>query len=395
MELKPYQQIAADRISKSRQLIIADEMGLGKTAEVLKGLRHIWFSNFGKVKILIVCPASLKLNWQREIMIWGGWGEKIPIDDINSFPFIITNYERLEKYVDYAKKGGIQVVVYDEAHYLKNPKSNRFYYANKIASYAGWRFLLTGTPMVSGPCDIAPLLDILGLLPLFGGYKGFYKRYCDPVWNGYGWDYSGASNKAELKERLKPYMIRRTKRQCGIRLPKKHIKDVPTVEVRQSFAESLEEIEQYSRIVNQRKFPYAVAFLRELLDKGKRPVVFVHHRDLIKKLTKEFPNSVQIVGRQSAEKRQDAVIAFQNEKVPIIFCSLQASATGITLTSSDTAVFLEYLWSPAVSKQAQDRIHRLTQTKDVTIYNLYCPGSIEEQKGIRSFAKELDMKGVL
>ena len=90
-----------------------------------------------------------------------------------------------------------------------------------------------------------------------------------------------------------------------------------------------------------------------------------------------------------------AIDAFQDEDVPLIFCSLQASATGITLTSSDTAVFLEYLWSPAVSQQAQDRIHRLSQTKPVTIYNLYCPKSIEMQKGMRSYAKELDMKGIL
>lgn len=75
--------------------------------------------------------------------------------------------------------------------------------------------------MVSGPCDLAPLLDILGLLPLFGGYEGFYKRYCNPIWNGYGWDYTGSSNKDELKEKLKKYMIRRTKKECGIKLPQK------------------------------------------------------------------------------------------------------------------------------------------------------------------------------
>lgn len=395
MKLKKYQEEAAERIKNSYQLIVADEMGLGKTAEVLEGTRELWYTFCARQKVMVVCPASLKLNWQKEIMQWSGWPWKQDIDKINTSPFIITNYERLKNFVDYAKAGGIAMVIFDEAHYLKNPKSKRFYYAKQIASRAKWKYLLTGTPMVSGPCDLAPLLDILGVLPLFGDYKGFYKRYCDPYWNGYGWDYSGASHKRELKEKLKPYMLRRTKRQCGIRLPKKTVLDIPMVECKQRYAETLEEIEKFSRKVNNTKFPYAVKFIKDLLSSGKRPVVFVHHRYLMQKLKERFPDSVQILGGQSAEERQASVDSFQNEEVPVILCSLQASATGITLTSSDTAVFLEYLWSPAVSQQAQDRIHRLTQTKDVTIYNLYCPGSIEEQKGVRSLAKELDMKGVL
>ena len=393
MQLKPYQQVAADRISKSYQLILADEMGLGKTAELLRGL---WptFVSYRTRKILVVCPASLKWNWVREIKQW--FGPFIAKPDDMRLRIVVTNYERLKNYVDYARKGLFGTVVFDEAHYLKNPKSQRFYYANVIATYAEKRFLLTGTPMVSGPCDLAPLLDILGLLPLFGGYEGFYKRYCNPIWNGYGWDYSGSSNKDELKEKLKKYMIRRTKKECGIKLPPKKIVDVPVVECKQSFAESLQEIEEQTQVVNRLKFPYSIKFIDDLLAKGKRPVVFVHHRDLMRKLAKHYgKKAVKITGGQSMENRQKAIDAFQDEDVPLIFCSLQASATGITLTSSDTAVFLEYLWSPAVSQQAQDRIHRLSQTKPVTIYNLYCPKSIETQKGMRSYAKELDMKGIL
>ena len=125
--------------------------------------------------------------------------------------------------------------------------------------------------MVSGPCDLAPLLDILGVLPLFGGYEGFYKRYCDPYFNGYGWDYSGSSNKAELKEKLKPYIIRRTKKECGIGLPKKSIVDVPLVECRQPYADSLQEIEAQLRTVNRVKYAPAVKFIRDLLEKGNVP----------------------------------------------------------------------------------------------------------------------------
>lgn len=401
MELKPYQKVVADKVYKSRQLIIADEMGLGKTAEVLRGIRDIVFESAKRKgykdlnkKVLVVCPASLKYNWTREIWSWAGpfVGKPDTLDGL----FVVTNYERLKNYTDYARKGVFDIVVFDEAHYLKNPKSQRFYYANIIATYAKRRYLLTGTPMVSGPCDLAPLLDILGVLPNFGGYEGFYNRYCNPTWMGYGWDYSGASHTEELKEKLKEYMVRRTKEECGINLFPKTVVNVPVTEYKQEFAESLEEIEEQTQAINRIKYPHAIKFIDSLLSKGKRPVVFVHHRDLMKKLyTHYMEKAVKIAGGQSIENRQKAIDSFQGKDVPLIFCSLQASATGITLTSSDTAVFLEYLWSPDVSKQAQARIHRLSQTKPVTIYNLYCPKSIEMQKGMRSYAKELDIEGIL
>ena len=394
-ELKPHQKEAVERIKKTYQLILADEMGLGKTATILKATRDTWVGYAGKKKILVVCPASLKKNWQKEIVEWSGWPFKQELDKIQCGPHIITNYERLKNFVEPAEKGLIGTVIFDEAHYLKNPKSQRFYYAERIAARAEKKFLLTGTPMVSGPCDLAPLLDILGVLPLFGGYEGFYKRYCDPSFNGYGWDYTGASNKEELKRKLKPYIIRRTKKEVGIGLPKKSIVDVPMIECKQPYADSLQEIEAQFRTVNRVKYAPAVKFINDLLEKGERPVVFLHHRSLMARLKETFKDSVQIYGGQSVEDRNDAVEKFQKGEVPVILCSLQASATGLTLTSSRVAVFMEYLWSPSVSKQAQDRVHRISQTRDVTIYNLYCPKSIEEQQGMRSFIKELDMRGVL
>ena len=191
-------------------------------------------------------------------------------------------------------------------------------------------------------------------------------------------------------------MIRRTKKECGINLPPKQIIDVPIVECTQPYASTLQDMELQQQEVNNIKYPYAIDFISNLLQNGKRPVVFVHHKKLMKDLMNKYRDiAVNIYGGQTAEERECSVRMFQNREVPLIFCSLQASATGITLTSSDTAVFLEYLWSPSISKQAQDRIHRISQTKPVTIYNLYCPKSIESQKEIRSYVKELDMEGVL
>ena len=125
-ELKPHQKEAVERIKKTYQLILADEMGLGKTATILKATRDTWVGYAGKKKILVVCPASLKKNWQKEIVEWSGWPFKQELDKIQCGPHIITNYERLKNFVEPAEKGLIGTVIFDEAHYLKNPKSQRF-----------------------------------------------------------------------------------------------------------------------------------------------------------------------------------------------------------------------------------------------------------------------------
>lgn len=190
MELKPYQQGAVNILKDSYQMILADEMGLGKTATALKSFEDML--RMGR-RLLVVCPASLKLNWCREIKLWLGYD--VEPDKLMKGYVSVTNYERLKEAAKWSKLGVFSAVIFDEAHYLKNPESKRHYWAKVCAGYMQKRFLLTGTPMVSGPCDIAALLDALGLLPLLGGYQKFYKRYCDPTWNGYGWDYSGSSNR--------------------------------------------------------------------------------------------------------------------------------------------------------------------------------------------------------
>lgn len=391
VQLKEHQKVAVKWIQEhGYQCMLCDDMGLGKTATALSGIAE-WL-DMGRY--LIVCPASLKLNWCHEIKMWLNI-DTVP-DNMTDYPIAVTNYERLGAYKDIIKEQNFIGAIFDESHYLKNPNSTRTKLAIELCRYIAFVMLLSGTPMVSGPADLAPQLDVLRLLPDFGGYMKFYRRYCNPVQTPYGWDFTGASHIAELHKKLKKFMIRRTKEECGINLPPKQIIDIPVTNCIQPYAHTLQDMELQQQVVNDVKYPYAVDFINNLLLSGKRPVVFVHHKNLMKDLMDKYGNiAVNIYGGQTAEERECAVRRFQNEEVALIFCSLQASATGITLTSSDTAVFLEYLWSPSISKQAQDRIHRISQTRPVTIYNLYCPGSIESQKEIRSYIKELDMEGVL
>ena len=389
-ELKPYQKEAAKFISESWQVLLADEMGLGKTATALSGIADMVKSE----RRLVVCPASLKLNWCHEIKTW--LGIDVKPDDLYSYPIAVTNYDRLKQYMPDIEHNNFNGVIFDESHYMKKPKSQRTEASIYIGGLWEYKMLISGTPMVSGPADLATQLDCLCLLGLFGGDTKFYRRYCDPVKTRYGWDYSGSSHKKELHDKLSPYMIRRTKKQVGIRLPRKHIIDVPIAECKQEFASTFKDIEKQQKEINAVKFPYVVDFIDNLLEQGKNIVVFAHHRNVQKALLSHYKSiAVSIHGGQDMADRDGAVQSFQNGEKQIIICSLQAASVGVTLTASDTAVFVEYLWSPSVHEQAMDRIHRITQKKPVTVYNLYCPGSIEDQKDICSYVKSLDIDGIL
>lgn len=407
MELKDYQVDGVKFLQSHWEAILADEMGLGKTATMLMAIKP-WVEKqktFPRPKkVLIITPASLQWNWVREIQTWLGKEEyKWLFPKGVAKGICLDTYENMKDWVQ-KRKGqktlleahNIGMVIFDEAHYLKNPNSQRHFWAKEISRVCKYIYLLTGTPMSSGPKDLAALLDVMWQLDAFGGYKTFYKRYCDPIYNGFGYDYSGASNQDELHEKLKPYLLRRTKQSVGLKLPPKTVKDICIGDMEQEYASTFEEMEDYSRMVNKEKFPLAVDFINNLIANGKRPVVFVHHKTLLRKFVDKYKDRcVAIYGEQSKDDRQNAVDSFQSGKVPIIICSLMASAVGLTLTSSDTAVFLEYLWSPDISRQAEDRIHRLSQTKPCTIYNLYFNFSIEQQKLLTIHAKELRTEGIL
>lgn len=399
LKLKAYQWEGVKFLLSHWEAILADDMGLGKTATMLMAIKELLKN---KKQVLIVTPASLQWNWVREVQLWiGGYEYLFPKSSYKGIH--LDTYENLKRWVVKSKGqksmlelSNIDAVIFDEAHYLKNPKSQRHFWAKEISKACTFVYCLTGTPMSAGVKDLASLLEIIGQLDEFGGYKTFYRKYCDPIYTKYGKEVNGASNQSELKERLKPYLLRRTKDDVGLKLPPKTIKNICVGDMKQEYASTFAEMEDYNRMVNKEKFPLAVEFINNLLEHGKRPVVFVHHKTLLDKLSDKYKGKcVSIYGGQNKDIRQQSIDDFQSGKVPIIICSLMASAVGLTLTSSDTAVFLEYLWTPDISKQAEDRIHRLSQTKPCTIYNLYMNGSIEQQKILTIYSKVLGMEGIL
>ena len=227
LEYLPFQKAGIAFAIKRKNTLIADQMGLGKTIQAIGCIN----ADPEVSKVLIICPASLKLNWQRELEKWLVNREfSIEIisgsknDQIQEANIYIINYDILKKH-RWLKEQNLDILIVDEAHYLKNPKTQRSreiygYKKNNIEPLrAKKKLLLTGTPIVNCPIELYPLISYLGFYMEFWTYA---HHYCNAHRNDYGWDLSGASNLGELQEKLRTtVMIRRLKEDVLTELPPK------------------------------------------------------------------------------------------------------------------------------------------------------------------------------
>ena len=379
--LLPHQIQGRDMILSQRKTYMADDMGLGKTRTVLEAV-----IDRGLYPILVVCPASLKWNWAKEFKTWKNI-EVVPEDF--TADIVIVNYESLRKYaLEIAHKDFVQVI-FDECHVLKNSQSGRGLLCKDIANNIPYRVMISGSPVLNRPEELVHQFDILGIINWFGGKKKFLDKYCDPQETRYGKQYQGFSYLHDLKKVLKNALIRRVKEDLESQLPAKTITAVPIMELPQEKPCSLEQIERQERAVLSRKLPLSLTSIQDQINKHGKVVVFVHHHSVGAALLKEYPNACVIKGSQSAKARQAQVDRFQNTDCPIIICSLVAAAVGITLTAAHVAIFLEFPWSPTLLRQAQDRVHRIGQTKPVDIYYLYAKGSIDQYRLHTILTKEV------
>lgn len=378
--LLPHQKEGVEFILNNSSAFVCDDMGMGKTRTVIEAM--IQRSQF---PILVICPSALKLNWRNEIARWVGID--LEIDNLEQ-DIIITNYERMNKYKFEIQALPIKQLVLDESHSFKEESSKRTQLALAWSRKIPYKILISGTPMLNRPRELITQMEILNNIHKVGGREKFLEKYCNPRHSQYGIDYSGCSDLQELHQTMNGIWLRRTKDDLENKLPTKTIVPIPIIELNQPAPTSFRDIERYDRAVLHKKLDASVDFIEQLLERDEKVVVFVHHKDIGKALNMKFPDASVIVGGQSPVHRQLNIDNFQLHDTQIIICSLQASAVGLTLTASRCAVFIEYPWSPALLAQAQDRVHRLGQDKDVFIFYLYGQGSIDEYRlNTNSFKK--------
>lgn len=407
MKLLPFQQEnveTAKRIALSGGLLLADEMGLGKT---IQGLAITLGQN--RFPLLIVCPATLKLNWEREIKRWFPQmsvsvlsGTK-PRISLLANQVLIANYDILEYWLPLFPT--FSAVIFDESHYVKNGSAARTKACIRLSDKlppTALRICLSGTPITNNPTELVTQLRILKRIDDFGGVAAFRKRYSNN-------DYLN-----ELNEKLlASCMIRRTKAEVLKELPDKRwatilLPSEPTAmkEYRKAendfvnyllslcdddeellerlpkllSAEQLVKINHLKVLAAQAKMLAAVEWIESFPTDEKKVVLFAHHRSIVKGLAQRFAGGCMVIGGQTSEQKQEAIEKFQNDpKQRVIVCSLKAAGVGITLTAASDVVFLEQGWTAADMDQAADRCHRIGQQSSVTAWNLICADTIEER----------------
>lgn len=392
LEYLPYQKYGIDFCSGKAAVLIGDEMGLGKTIQAIGAVNQDPQAEF----VLVVCPASLKVNWRQEIDKWG----------VSPCAFwTITNYDQLHK-LDMSLEWDL--VVFDEAHYLKNTDAKRSRLARQIK--AKRTLLLTGTPILNRPIELWHLLHILDpkTWPMNSRMR-YALRYCNAYQRKVGrskmvWDMSGASNLDELREILKPVMIRRTKAEVLTQLPPKRrqivelsqqgmtraFRNLMKVSI-QSYGEQVRDLDcnveaLWSKLSELRhdtalaKLPLAIEFIKDALESSEKIVVFAHHRDVLEELYNALAeySPVMVHGGTTLANRQAAVDAFQNRPTARVFIGqLQAAGVGLTLTAASHVIFVELDWVPGNVSQAEDRCHRIGQQESVLVQHLVLEDSLD------------------
>ena len=414
LEYLPFQKAGIDFIDNQKNVLVADEMGLGKT------IQAIGYINLNKdIKtVLIICPASLKLNWKQELQKWLIRPYNIEVLNGHGITDItITNYESVKKYFSELTSQKWDLLVLDESHYIKNYKAQRTQYItgfyedkknktgwiNGLKDYAIQKILLSGTPVLNRPMELFTQLKVLGN-EMGKNPFAFRDRYVETdSWGGV----TGTKNLEELQMRLRTTcMIRREKKDVLLELPDK-LRQVITLPsnvlsetdreesrkivnylseswdiATQKLVKSGFDFEEISKIRHKqsiKKIPYVLEHLENVLENEDKIVVFAHHHDVVNAIYDRFKDiSVVATGNETLNERNDAVNRFQNDSnIKLFIGSIQAMGVGITLTASSTVIFTEIEWRPGDLFQAEDRLHRIGQKSTVLVQYLVVNDSID------------------
>jgi SNF2 family DNA or RNA helicase len=426
LPLLPYQRAGVAYASNARRTFIADEMGLGKTLQAIATLEYVYDS----YPAVVVCPATLVLNWKAEYNRWLPHRNVAVVTDRKEFPtgydIVVVGYSNLTAWEK--QLSNHRSYVFDESHYCKTPTAQRTKSAVKIAKTApseGIVLCLTGTPVTNRPAEYASQLMILGKLDKFGGEWGFYRRYCNAFKDKWGqWHLEGHSNLEELNEKLRSTCyIRRTKEQVLTDLPpivhdpvvvdgaaaalKEYRKaEIDIVEylvqrakeiaqelglnprsaavVAKIKAESNQHLVRLSvlrRLSAKAKMPAIHEWVESRVSEGRKVVIAAHHRDIVDELALKYGN-LRIQGGMDIneiEAQKHKFMTMSCEEAPVMVLSIQAAKTGHNLQVAQDVLFVELPWTPADVDQTYSRCHRLGQKSSVTATYLLCDKTIDEE----------------
>lgn len=429
-ELYPFQKAGVAYAVSAKRCFLADSMGLGKTIEALATIQAL-----NAYPALVVCPASLKLNWEREAQKWLP-GRSVKVlnggkDQDYAADIVVLNYDILKKHSEGLKDIGFKSIILDESHYLKNYQAARTKACKELVKGIDVRLCLTGTPVLNRPQELLSQLGILGKLEDLGGFWPFAKRYCGAYRGRFGWDMSRSAHLDELNEKLRASCFLRRKKEDVLKeLPAKRRAEVPvalsnqaeynraeretitwlgeqaaqdeafltsiahlseedqkaakharadSAVVKAAKAEQLVRIEALKQVSARGKLKAIEEWVESFLETGEKLVLFAHHKEIVESLAEKF-GADSITGSTPVKDRQAAVDRFQEDpESRLLVANIQAGGVGITLTAASNVVFAELAWTPAAHEQAEDRLHRIGQQDSVTAWYFLGRGTIDEE----------------
>jgi SWI/SNF-related matrix-associated actin-dependent regulator 1 of chromatin subfamily A len=403
-----HQKIAIEKLAGSKRFILADDMGLGKTTSTI-----IAALETGAKKILIVCPASLKINWQREIAnysdrpVFIAEGKKFSTED----DFVIVNYDILKNFHDSDPKkkdeslllqSGFDLVILDEAHMISNVQAQRTKIINSFAKKVDRVWLLTGTPMTSRPMNYYNLLNLIES-PVAQNWKAYAIRYCQGFQFTAGkrkvWNVTGASNLEELRDRTSKQILRRLKEDVldlpdkiitpvYLRLKSKEYEDLmgeyfdwydKNPDESSSLTVQFSKLMKVRKVIANEKTKQTIEFAENIIEQGKKVIIFTNFTDTLQTIYQHFSKqAVYLDGSCSNVMRQQAVDQFQNDdKIKVFVGNLKAAGVGLTLTSAEAVIMNDLSFVPAEHAQAEDRAYRYGQKSNVLVYYPLFENTIE------------------
>jgi SWI/SNF-related matrix-associated actin-dependent regulator of chromatin subfamily A-like protein 1 len=405
-ELKPFQRAGVRYLLQQRRAFLADEQGLGKTIEALATLEAD-----NAYPAIVVCPASLKLNWLRELSLWlphrsaqalTGTRGDAPVAQAD---VTVVNYDIVAARLSTLSAIAPRALVLDESHYCKNAAAKRTQAVQQLSTTVprdGLVLALTGTPVMNRPPELISQLRILGRLADFGSGAQFGKRFrgADAHLRLH-WHLRARCFARRLKADVLPQLPAKTRAVVPIELdnePEYRLAEKDLIAWLQSQPLDLHELDarvaaalRAERLVRlnalkllaaRGKQQAALAWIHDFLSSGERLVVFAHHREIQRALLERFPHALHILGQDSPVARDAALQAFQapddGGRNQLIVCSIEVAGHGITLTQASNVAFLELDWTPAKHDQAEDRCHRFGQEDTVNASYLLAAGTVDE-----------------
>ncbi|MDC0153731.1 DEAD/DEAH box helicase [Nitrosopumilus sp.] len=418
-KLMNFQKEGLDFLLKSSgNALLADEMGLGKTVQTLSYVS----TEKQTFPVLIVAPLVTLNNWEREIekflkkksrngrilesespsvtLIRTGKSKELPKTDI-----YIINYELLLKRSDDLEKVGIHTIVCDEVHNLRSKTTQKYKAVKKLAALptVNYRIGLSGTPIYNRGSEIWPIIDILkpGLL---GSFKEFCEYFC--YVNDKGKAIVLENKRASLRNELQKHVMLRRKKADVLKELKDKVRykeviasdtefyleeldkiwkklEAEQKEAQTEFSKSASyhrAIQSERQIAGVAKLPHVINFVKNIMEIEESVVVFCHHKVIHKLLhesLQEF-SPVSIIGGQSDSTRQDQIDKFQKGESKLMIAGIRAGNVGINLTRAKYVIFAELDWSPAIHRQAEDRLHRIGQKNTVFAYYLIGNGTLDD-----------------